>query len=260
MGKRLNTQWTVTPRPNPRAALRLICVPDAGGGIATFRGWSERVPTAEVSVVQLPGRGSRLREPLLESAVIAADRIVESLASVPAHPTVLFGHGIGALIAFEAARRLEYLHWPILALFVSGRRGPAIPDSAPRLSDLPLDEFVTEILARDELVPAAAMTDPEQLQLLMPALRADLAMTDNYRYQSGSPLRCPIVACGGTGDAGASRADMEAWKMETRGRFSLHTFAGGHAYLQREQEALTALVANQLSVMVGAMARWAAAR
>src|SRR5829696_7293679 len=76
MGKRLNTQWTVTPRPNPRAALRLICVPDAGGGIATFRGWSERVPSAEVSVVQLPGRGSRQREPLGESAVVAADRIV----------------------------------------------------------------------------------------------------------------------------------------------------------------------------------------
>jgi medium-chain acyl-[acyl-carrier-protein] hydrolase len=260
MGKRVTTQWTVTPRPNPRAALRLICVPHAGGGVDTFRGWSERLPTAEVSVVQLPGRGTRLREPLVESAVVAADRIVESLASVPAYPTVLFGHGAGALIAFEVARRLEHLHWPVLALFVSGRRGPAIPDSAPRLSDLPLEDFVAEMLGRDELIPAAALADREQLQLLLPALRADLAMMDNYRYQSGAPLRCPIVACGGSGDADASRSGMEAWKMETRGRFSLHTFSGGHAYLQREQEALTALVANQLSVMLGAMARWAAAR
>ena len=260
MDKRLTTQWTVAPRPNPGAAVRLLCVPDAGGGVDTFRGWSERLSAAEVSVVQLPGRGSRLHEPLVESVAIAADRIVESQASVPPSPTVLFGHGVGALIAFEVARRLEHLHWPILALFVSGRRGPAIPGSAPRLSELPLEEFVAEMLKRDELIPSAAFAEREQLQLLVPALRADFAMMDNYRYQSGVPLRCAIVACGGTADADASRADLEAWKMETRGRFSLHTFSGGRAFLQREQDALTALVANQLSVMLGAMGRWAAAR
>ena len=260
MEKRLTTQWTVAPRPNSRAAVRLLCVPDAGGGVDTFRGWSERLSSAEVSVVQLPGRGSRLHEPLVESVATAADGIAESQTSAPAHPTVLFGHGVGALIAFEIARRLEHLHWPILALFVSGRRGPAMPDSSRRLSDLPGEEFIAEMLKRDGLIPAAAFAEREQLQLLMPALRADFAMMDNYRYQSGAPLRCPIVACGGTADADVSRADLEAWKMETCGRFSLHTFPGGHAYLQREHEALTTLVANQLSVMVGALARWPAAR
>jgi medium-chain acyl-[acyl-carrier-protein] hydrolase len=256
----LGTQWIITPLPNPKAAVRFICVPHAGGGVASFRGWSERLTAAEVGIVLLPGRGSRLREPLHQSISEAACAVADAVASGPERPAVFFGHSLGALIAFEAARLLESRSWPLLSVFVSGRRAPALSDPLPPVSSLPDAQFIAEVQRRYDSVPAAVLADADLMQLLLPGLRADFAMVDSYRHEPAAPLRCPLVACGGNTDPYATRQELEAWKSETTGRFSAHTFGGGHLYLQREQEALTALVANQLSVMVGAMSRCAAIR
>jgi medium-chain acyl-[acyl-carrier-protein] hydrolase len=257
----VGAQWVVTPRPNPKAAIRLICIPHAGGGVSSFRGWSERLGVAEVGIVELPGRGSRLREPVVESVTAAADGLVDGLSrGGSAVPTVLFGHGLGALIAFEAARRLEARSWPLVALFVSGRRAPSLPASDPPLSRLPLDQLVEEAQRRSDVIPLDAALDRDSISLLIPGVRADFAMLDGYACQPGAPLRCPIVACGAASDPDASRTELGAWRAETAARFSLHVFAGDASYLQREREAVTALIANQLSVMVSALARWSVVR
>lgn len=256
----MSPNWIVTPRPSRSPAVRLVLVPHAGGSVATFRGWAERLPIAEVGVVQLPGRGSRLREPLVSSLTQAAASVVDAITVLPAYPTVVLGHSLGALIAFEAARGLRDRGWPLLALFVSGRRGPSLPDPLAPISQLPAAEFVAEVRRRYDAVPDAVLGDPDLMQLLLPGLRADFAMLESYQYESRPPLMCPVVACGGAGDPHASRDDLEAWRHETRGRFSVHTFGRGHFYFQEEREAVTALIANQLSVLMSAMGRWTGAR
>ena len=228
--------------------------------MASFRGWSERLRGIEVGVVQLPGRDSRLREPLIASVAAAADGVVEAMASQAPYPTVLFGHGLGAIVAFEIARRLRALGWPLLTLFVSGRRAPGIPDALASLSTLPADELIGEVSRRYDIVSPSMLADPDLIRLVIPGLRADFVMADTYQYEGGAPLDCPIVACGSLADPFTSRADLEAWKVETRSRFSTQMFAGGYSYVQREQEALTAVISNQVSVMVGAMARWMGVR
>ena len=253
----MGTQWVVIPRPNPKAAIRLICVPHAGGGVSSFRGWSERLGIAEVGIVELPGRGSRLREPVVESVTAAADGLVEALSRGPAAPTALFGHGLGALIAFEAARRLEARGWPMLALFVSGRRAPSLPASGPGLIALPLEQLVEEAQRRSDVIPLDAALDRDSIRLLIPGVRADFAMLDGLRL-SARRRRCdarslPAVPPRIRTPRGTT---MTAWRAETSARFSLHIFAGDASYLQREREAVTALIANQLSVMVSALARW----
>jgi surfactin synthase thioesterase subunit len=256
----VGVQWIVTPRPNPKAAIRLICIPPAGGGMSSFRGWSERLGIAEVGLVELPGRGSRLREPVVGSVTAAADGLVDAIVRGPAAPAALFGHGLGATIAFEAARRLEVRSWPMIALFVSGRRAPSLPPSGPGLSRLPLEQLIEEAQRRSDLIPLDAALDRDSIRLLMPGVRADFEMLDGYVYQPGTQLRCPIVACGAASDPDASRNDLSAWRAETSARFSLHLVAGDATYLQREREAVTALIANQLSVLVSALARWSAIR
>ena len=250
------TNWIVAPRPNRSAAVRLVCFPHAGGGVASFRGWAERLPTADVSIVQLPGRGTRLREPLVQSLTDAASGIADSIIGAPPMPLVLFGHSLGALIAFETARRLRDRGWPLLALFVSGRRAPGLADPLTPIASLPVEAFVAEARQRYEAIPDAVLADADMMQLLLPGLRADCAMLETYRYEPGAPLACPIVACGGSADRHASRLELDAWRRETRSRFSLHTFGGGHFYLHDEREAVTTLIANQLTVLVGAMTRW----
>lgn len=251
----MTDKWITVPRP-PRAPLaRLVCVPYAGGGVATFRGWPERLSSMEVGVVQLPGRAGRLHEPLVTCLAEAAAAIASAIHRLPPRPTVLFGHSLGALIAFETARQMEASGTPPLGLFVSGRRGPALPNRFPPIADLPTGEFLDEVRRRYGALPDAVLADPELIRLLVPGLRADLAMLESYRYEPGAPLDCPIVACSGVADPHATHAELEAWRAETRRRFTVRTFTGGHFYLHDERDALTGLIAGQLTVLLGAMAR-----
>src|SRR3954471_165510 len=93
-------------RARPDAAVRLVCFPHAGGTASFFRQWSELVPEAvEVVALQYPGREDRLAEPLVPTMDELADQLAEDVASL-AGPTVLFGHSLGASVAYEVARRL----------------------------------------------------------------------------------------------------------------------------------------------------------
>ena len=248
------TQWIVTPQPNLRASIRLVLLPDVGGSGPTFRGWSERLPAANVGVVQLPGRESRLREPFVQSVSEAAQRVADEVTAA-GQPAVLFGHGLGALIAFETVRRLETRHSPILALFVSGQSAPALTLEPPRLADAPADELVVQLKLRRHVLPPDVAADPDALRVVLPIVRADLAMVERYRYEPGQPLRCPMVACDAAADPQVSPADVEAWRRETTGRFSVQRFGGDRSYIHREHEALTVLLGNYLSVLAGALAR-----
>ena len=69
------------------------------------------------------------------------------------------------------------------------------------------------------------------MALFLPVVRADLAITDAYVYPPESPLDCPIHAFGGEADHTVPKADLDAWREQTTGRFTLRLFPGGHFYL-----------------------------
>ena len=251
----LPTQWITTLRPRPRASVRLILLPDVGGTAATFRGWGDRLPASEVGIVELPGRGSHLHEPPVSSVSDAADRLVTEIAAGTGYPAVLFGHGLGALVAFETSRRLHARGWPVLALFVSGQAAPTMGEAGLRLSHLPLERFGMEFQLHCDVLTSDARTDPDAIRTLLAIVRADLALKENYRYEASQPLRCPIVACDAVADPQASRTDIDGWQRETTSRFTVQRFGGDRSYIYREHEALTAFIGNHLSVMVSAHAR-----
>jgi medium-chain acyl-[acyl-carrier-protein] hydrolase len=227
-----------------------------GGTAATFRGWGDRLPpAAEVGIVELPGRGSHLHEPAVSSISEAADRLATEIMAGSGYPAVLFGHGLGALVAFEASRRLDARGWPLLALFVSGQAAPTMEGAGPPLSQLPLERFGMEFQLRCDVLTSEARTDPDAMRTLLSIVRADLAMKENYRYEASQPLRCPIVACDALADPQAARTDIDGWRRETTGRFMTQRFGGDRSYIYRESEALTAIIGNHLSVMVSALAR-----
>src|SRR4051794_36920377 len=102
----LRSPWFVVPTPRPDARRRLFCLPHAGGGAAAFRRWADGMAAAvEVVAVQPPGRETRFREPPFTDW----RSLVVSLAdALPAdRPFALFGHSLGALLAFELARELR---------------------------------------------------------------------------------------------------------------------------------------------------------
>src|SRR5689334_2163044 len=142
------SSWFHVPRPVARPRLRLVCLPYAGGSASIYHGWaSELDPDVELVAVQLPGRGSRLREaPFTQMEPLLA-ALLEAMASLDDAPIAIFGHSMGALVGFALARRLrgERRVRPT-RLFRSGRRAPQIPDPRePPLFSRSREEFLSEL-------------------------------------------------------------------------------------------------------------------
>ena len=220
-------------------AVTLFCLPHAGGSVLAYRQWGARAP-AHVSVraVELPGRGARMPEPLVDDfdqlvtllagevgAVISSARDGEVRARY-----ALFGHSFGSLLAFELARILRDRFGEPTALLVSGRNGPAIPAAAPFLHDQP-DAGLLRGLAAFGGTDDRIMADAEMRALFLPIVRADLKLAETYRRAPAEPLGCPISVYSGLSDRLVDPAGLAAWRQETTGPVSVREFRGGHFYL-----------------------------
>lgn len=225
-------QWVRSPKPNSRAVLRLFCFPYAGGSDLTFRTWPLELPAAvEVCGIQLPGHGNRLREALIDRIEPLVDALTPMLVPYMDRPSAFFGHSMGALIAFEVARRLRRDCGPEPEyLFVSGRPAPQLPDPERRTYDLSEPEFLEE-LRRLNGTPQEVLEHPELLQLTLPIIRADFALCQNYRYAPGARLDYPIFAFGGVDDQEVSPEQLRAWGDQTTASFSQRMLPGDHFFL-----------------------------
>ncbi|WP_250279849.1 thioesterase domain-containing protein [Frankia sp. Cppng1_Ct_nod] len=136
--------WLRRIRPASNATHRLVCFPHAGGSASFFRWIFQMLPTTtEVLGVQYPGRQDRRSEPLIPTISGLADQVHEVLGSRLDRPTAFFGHSMGAVVAFEVARRLTASgpgrrggpgHGGAPAvLFVSGCQAPPGGRRAPTL-------------------------------------------------------------------------------------------------------------------------------
>ena len=225
--------WIAYRRARPAARLRLFCFPYAGGGASVYRGWGEELPEAiEVCPVQPPGREGRIRQPPhrdLDSLVEALDQgLAEELDE---RPYAFFGHSLGALAAYELARRRRAAgrSGPV-HLLVSAHSAPSLPDEDEPIHDLPPDRFQARLRELNG-TPAEVLEHPELMNLIEPLLRADFQVNETYRHRPGEPLDCPVTAFGGFRDGEVPKARLEPWSEVSRGRFRLHMVPGDHFFL-----------------------------
>lgn len=241
-------QWLLRPRPVRQAAVRLFCFPYAGVGGSVYVPWARELPpTVDVCPVQLPGREARLHEPACPwlSELVAA--LVPALEAYLDVPCALFGHSMGALMAFELARELRRQGKPGPALlFVSGRRAPHLGSRREPFSHLPDADFVAEIRRRYDGVPGEVLEHQDLMALLLPALRADISLIEHYVFLDGPVLDCPISAFGGQADPEASEAELTAWRQHTRGAFTHQIVPGDHFFIRSARAELVAAVAAGL--------------
>jgi medium-chain acyl-[acyl-carrier-protein] hydrolase len=164
-------------------------------------------------------------------------------------PYALFGHSMGALVAFELTRKLRRQGRSIPAcLAVSAAPGPHVVTVDNPINDLPLPAFLRELKNLNG-TPAEVFASSELLELMLPMLRADFRAVESYRYQPEDPLGCPILTYGGASDAEVSRADLETWREQTTGSFSLRIFPGDHFYLNASRADLLTHLAQDLALL-----------
>jgi medium-chain acyl-[acyl-carrier-protein] hydrolase len=242
-------EW-VSSRDLQADGVRLFCLPHAGSGAAGFYRWKRLLPDwVAVCPVMLPGREVRLGE----RALLTVDQIVDGLHGAMQgaldRPYAIFGHSMGALLAYAWARRIaaEGLRGPEW-LFVSGRNAPQRPFRHRGLHRLPDAEFLEELSVRYGGVPEGFLDDPELMELFLPILRADLTVVETYEHGAVNPLACPIDAFAGVEDRSVSDEGLAEWAAVTRGGFRIQRFAGEHFYhLGAGQRDLLAVLEGRLA-------------
>lgn len=231
--------------------VRLFCFPYAGASAFALSRWAHASPrTVDVRPLQLPGRGRRIREPAITRMELLVDAIGMELLPLVDRPYAIFGHSMGALLAFEIVRWLrERQARTPFHLYVSGRRAPHLPGPtymSPNATDETLIAFLRDLNG----TPREVLDEPELIKLLLPALRADLCICRSYVYRDGDPLDCPITAFGGRDDPESTDEHMCGWAKHTAGRFAAFTFPGGHFYLVEQEASLLAKLFDSLVASV----------
>jgi medium-chain acyl-[acyl-carrier-protein] hydrolase len=214
-----------------------------------YMSWARELASlVDVCALQLPGRENRLREPAYTSLGDLIDAMCRAIAPALDRPFALFGHSMGALLAFELTRRLRAEGAPApVRLFVSGHRAPDLPSPHPPLGHLPDAEFVAEIRARYDGVPEEVLRQAELMALLLPCLRADMSLIESFRWRDEPPLTCAMSAYGGTDDPDASEVALASWRRHTRGAFTMQRFDGAHFYIRTARAELLAAIARDLA-------------
>ncbi|MFF2651561.1 thioesterase II family protein [Streptomyces sp. NPDC058045] len=242
------SNWLRSFHPAPQAPVRLVCFPHAGGSASYYFPFSAALsPRVDTVSVQYPGRQDRRNEPLVGDLGQLADLIEAELrASGDSRPVAFFGHSMGATVAFEVARRMAERGTPgPVHLFASGRRAP----SRIRADDVHLrgDTGLKEELHLLGGTAGGWLEDEDLLAMVLPVIRNDYRAAELYRAEAGATVSAPLTVLTGDSDPRTTAQEAAAWREHTTGAFALHTFPGGHFFLERHQAEITALVAGTLA-------------
>lgn len=218
------TRWVTCIRDNDRALLRLLCLPYTGGSSSIYRFLPRVLPPellarVEIWAVEYPGHGTRAHETAAGTFSALADGLTEAVEPLITHPTAWFGYSLGAMLAFEAALRLQEVRGTTpAALFVAACEAPQFatastgaPSSAGELAG-----------ALQQM--GGLSVDIQQIEQHWSWYQAVFGIRGTYRYTPCRPLDCPITAFGGADDTGVSVEALQGWQLQTArgGSFAYH--------------------------------------
>lgn len=225
-------KWIPFRNESAGVRYRLFAFPHAAGNAAIYRPLRSLMPPdIDLCPVELPGRAARVDELPLSSMNLLMERLNHVLQPLMTVPFGFFGHSVGAWTAFEAARQLRAADGrAAVHLFVSGRNSPKRASVCSSQARLPLsNEVLLSILLRFGGTPLEILQRPELMAVLLPALRADLALIEGYSVEPGHRIACGITAFGGSDDVSHS-GFLQSWDDFTLAKFRSRIFRGGHFY------------------------------
>lgn len=229
--------------------IAVLCLPFAGAGASAFRRAQEFVSdTVRICPLQLPGREERFGEPPYTDAAEAVDDLLPVALDLAAgSPAVaVFGHSLGAVLAFELAHRLRQLPRPeLVRVFVSGSPGPWTRRE-PRATGLSDEDFLQQVKGFAGY-SHPALEHPELREMLLPTLRADVELHENYQAVPGRVLDVPITSIRGSEDELVSAEQAAEWTAATSTECRLRELPGNHMYLVDSPADLVRLMAAELA-------------
>lgn len=230
-------------------ALRLVCLPFAGGGASVYQTLARLLPhSIEVLAVQLPGREERTREDPPDAVPALAAACAVALRPYLNVPYALYGHCAGALLAYEVAHEVgrRFGVWP-RHFVAAAQRAPEGAFSRSPLHVLPDDQFLEAVRERGGLPPAVA-GNPELISMLLPLLRSDFALWERYEHRKGALLPSRVTSVRGRGDRSIDENDTRPWREHSSVGWSELLFEGGHYFINDLSQADADALAEVLLV------------
>ncbi|MEV8322258.1 thioesterase domain-containing protein [Kitasatospora sp. NPDC056731] len=221
----------------PAARTLLYCLPPSGLGPSYFSSWAAVLPpTVELRAVALPGREALADTPSWTDPAPLAASIARCISTDPdPRPYALFGHSVGALLAFETARRLQRLgHRPPELLALSGLAAPHLGTYRTAMPQLLLAgrEGIAELLG------PLLLDDADTVLAVGIPFLADVLLMLHYRYQDDQPLQTSLAVYGGRDDPLNPLPHLEAWNDLATMPTPVRLFPGTHTYPNDQREAL----------------------
>lgn len=219
-----------------------VVFPHAGGAAAAYRAFAAALAAggADVYVVQYPQRADRLTHPAPETVEQLAAQLFDAGDWARLGPLKLFGHCMGAVIAFEFARVAEAKGADVRSLWVSASQAPYTIAQSPRLptADAEVVANMVDLGGTDERL----LADEDFVDLLVRAVRADYLAFNRYACDDDVRLSADIHTIGGRTDHRISEDMLRQWTTHTGGAFTLSLFDGGHFYINDHIDAVAELV------------------
>ncbi|MFC9993595.1 thioesterase II family protein [Nocardia sp. NPDC127526] len=232
----------------PRSENRppLLIFPHAGAGASAYRVFAKTLGEHFDAVVfQYPGRQDRAREAAAETLPEIAAGAFAAFLESPHHtgaPITIFGHSMGAVIAFEFARLAEAAGVPVRLLAASAAAAPAlIADLPPHPQE---DEALLDHMGALNGTGADVLASRDVLRMALPVLKADYRAFDAYACAADIAVAAPILVLGGQDDEFVAPRALYAWEAHTRAGIQVTLFDGGHFYLNEHVAGIAELLVS----------------
>lgn len=200
--------------------------------------------------MQYPGREERAKDAPIDDMARMADAVTAALAPHLGEPLVLFGHSMGAAVAYEVALRIGARPGHGLRSIVLSAQ-PSPRHFVPAAIHLGTDEALWRDTMRFNGIDGAFHDNRTLRRLMVPVLRSDYRLIETYRPRLGAVVDCPVVVCLGDADPHVTLEGARGWREVTRRGFDLRVFPGGdHFYLrlQANRRELLAIALGALGV------------
>ncbi len=231
----------VPGRNGSRRAGATVVFPHAGAAAASYRPLATALAAGgDTYVVQYPQRADRLSHPAPDTVHDLARGLFDAAPWSRVAPLRLFGHSMGAVVAFEFARIAEAHGAGVQRLWVSA--GPA-PSAVAAMPELPTtdDGLLADIADLGGTDPEL-LADEEFAELITTAVRADYQAVNRYDCAPGVRIRADIGVLGARDDHRVDPAALRLWENHTAGAFELTLYDGGHFYLDEHLDAVAGRV------------------